>query len=92
MTTLEISRLMVNFENAHGHEHRIQGITSRAVRTFAERVERRLSISNGVPSSFSLAAIGAPAVSLDLNRTSDEHAATQIAGAWFEALAMHLKV
>jgi hypothetical protein len=91
MTKLEISRLVVNFENAHGHEHRIHGIASRAATTFAEQVERRFAIDDGVPRSFSVGALEAPAVSLDLDHTSDAQAARQIASAWCTALAPHLK-
>jgi hypothetical protein len=35
--------------------------------------------------------VSAPTLSLDLRNTSDEQAATQIASAWFEALALHLQ-
>jgi hypothetical protein len=87
---LDISRLVVNFENAHGHEHRIYDITSRAATTFVKQVEARLAISDNVPRSLTLDRLTASAVSLDLNHTGDEQVATQIAGAWLEALAPHL--
>lgn len=89
---LEVSRLVVNFENAHGHEHRIHAIASRAATAFAEHVEPRLAASDSLPRSLDVEALEAPAVSLDLNHTSDEQAARQIADAWFDALALHLKV
>jgi hypothetical protein len=88
---LAISRLVVNFENAHGHEHRIQAIASRAVGAFAEHIASRLIGSGSLFRSTSIEALQAPAVALDLDRTSDEQAARRIAGAWFEALAPHLK-
>jgi hypothetical protein len=88
---LEISRLVVSFENAHGHEHRIHGIAARAAAAFAEHVEPRLAASDSLVRSNDIEVLAAPALAVDLDRTSDEQLARQIAGAWFAAVGPHLK-
>jgi hypothetical protein len=91
MLDFKISLLTLNFENAFGHEHRLQPIALRAATVLAERLGVHYRAAGRSPHSLDLDAIGAPPLSLDLNRTSDEQAARQIAGVWLKALAPHLE-
>jgi hypothetical protein len=91
MLDLNISRLSLSIENSFGHEHRMQSIALRAATVLAEQFSARYGAGGQLPRSVQLNTITAGALSVDLDRTSDEQAASQIAGAWFEALAPHLK-
>jgi hypothetical protein len=91
MLDFQISRLALAFENSSGHEHRMQPIALRAAALLAEQFSARYDAEGQLSRSVYLDAITAPALSIDLDRTSDEQAARQIAGAWLEALAPHLK-
>jgi hypothetical protein len=92
MLDFQISRLALAFENSSGHEHRIQPIALRAATILGERLSERYRTTDRAPRTLHVDAMSAPALSLDLNNTSDEQAAGQIADAWLEALALHLKV
>ena len=90
MLDLKIDRLQIEINDAAGHEHRIGGIAQRAAALFAAQIDLRYGDGRLYPSQ-SVGSFGARPVSLDLSRTSDEHAAQSIAGAWLEALALRLK-
>jgi hypothetical protein len=91
MTDITIGSLQLEISDAAGHQHRIQPIVTRAATVLAGHLSARDQVESRSPRSVYLDAIIAPALSIDLNHTSDEQAARQIAGAWFEALAPHLK-
>ncbi len=92
MADLTISCLALNIDCAAGHGHRIQPIVQRAAAMLAQDLAMLTSAGGRQPPSLRLDNIGAPVLDLDLNRGSDEDAARQIAAAWLEAIAMHLKV
>jgi hypothetical protein len=91
MLDLKIDRLQLEINDAAGHEHRIGGIAQRAAALFAEQIDIRYGDGRSYPSQ-SVGSVGARPVNLDLNRTSDEHAASNIARAWLDALALRLKL
>jgi hypothetical protein len=91
MFGLNISRLILAIENSSGHEHRMQPIALRAATILGERLSERYSAADRALLALHVEAVTAPALNLELDRTSDEQAARQIAGAWLEALALHLK-
>jgi hypothetical protein len=88
---LKISNLALAIENSSGHDHRLQPIALRAATLLAEQFSARYGAGGRLPRSVQLDAITAPALSIDLGRTSDEHAARQIADAWFAAVTPHVK-
>jgi hypothetical protein len=90
MPDITIGSLRLEIADAAGHEHRAHDIALRATKIFATRLGEKCREAAGLPRAVCLDAIMAPALNLDLNRTSDEQAAGQIAGAWLEALAPHL--
>ena len=90
MPDFRIDLLQLNIEDAVGHEHRIQPIAKRAAEILAATLEHRHA-DQASASPLNLNAVTAPALNLDLGHTGDEAAAQQIAGAWFDALALHLK-
>jgi hypothetical protein len=92
MLDLTISCLALNFDCAPGHGHRIQPISQRAASMLAADLAALESGGSRSPGSMHLGQISAPALNLDLNRSSNEQAARQIATAWLEAIALHLKV
>jgi hypothetical protein len=92
MLDLNISRLSLSIENSFGHVHRVQPIALRAATMLTEHISARYHAGGRSPRSVYLDAIIAPMLRLDLNHTSDEQAAAQIAGAWLAALAPHLEV
>jgi hypothetical protein len=87
---LAVSLLSLNITDAHGHEHRMHSIASRATRLFAERLDQHCSQAH--VDDMNLDIVSAPALSLDLGSTTDAEAANEIAAAWMEALAIHLEV
>jgi hypothetical protein len=91
MFDLNVSRLALAFQNCTGHEHRIQPIAVRAATILSERLSELYPAADPTPRTRHIDVVSAPTLSLDLRNTSDEQAATQIAGAWFEALALHLQ-
>jgi hypothetical protein len=91
MPDLTIALLQLHIEGATGHEHRVQPIARRAATVLGEHLSAWYGAASQLRPSVRLEAITAPALSVDLNHTSDEQAARQIAGAWLEALALHLK-
>ena len=92
MFDLRIACLRLNIDNADGHEHRVHPIALRAASLFAERLAQRLSLAGGMPVEQTIDELGAPPLSLDLSRMSDEEASEVLAGAWIEALALQLEV
>jgi hypothetical protein len=92
MTELSIQKLHVQIENVAGHEHRVQPITVHAAAIFAERLSERWADGGRAPDSESMDNLSAPPVSLNLNAMSDEQAASAIANAWLEVLALRLKL
>jgi hypothetical protein len=92
MLDFQISRLALAFENSFGQEHRMRPIALRATTILGEQLSARYYEEGRLPRSMHVDAIRAPALTFDLDRTSDEQAARRIAGAWFEALTPHLKV
>jgi hypothetical protein len=88
---LIIERLLVEIRDIAGHEHRIGGIAQRAAALFAEEIQVRYGDAASYPGR-SVERLSAPAVSLDLNRTSDEKAACTVAAAWLEAMELNLRV
>jgi hypothetical protein len=85
-----IGRLGLNLDNAAGHEHRIRRISARAAAIFAGRIDETLT-AHSLESS-TMDHLSAPPVSLNLNRMSNEEAASAIAGAWMEAVSRRLKL
>jgi hypothetical protein len=88
---LEIGSLSVGFDNARGHEHRIQPIVQRAGALLAQRLDRKYGESGLPATARDSRALAGTSVPLNLSRTSDEQAASAIASAWLEAIAMHME-
>ena len=86
---LQIDRLLINVTNAAGHEHRVRGITSRAISLLAEGWETRLRAE---PGSRAVRSIAPKQVDLTLGRMGDEEAARLLADAMLETLALELGV
>jgi hypothetical protein len=91
MSDVTIGILQLQVVNASGHEHRMQGIASRAARIFSERLSERFQMSDGVARNLHVEAVTAPALDLDLNRLSDHEAAEQIAIAWLCTQSLHFQ-
>jgi len=91
MFDLNVSRLALSVANCAGHEHRLRPIAARAAAILGERLSGFQPSSDPAPRKLQVDAVIAPRLSLDLNKTSDEQVAKQIAGAWFEAVARHLE-
>jgi hypothetical protein len=91
MFGLNIDLLSLSVENAAGHEHRIQPIAARAAALFAERLVDCWRDNRGPPKVAAVDSIAASTVSLNLAGMSDQEAASRIANAWLEALALKLK-
>jgi len=87
---LNLSLLSLAVENCVGHEHRIQPIVLRAATIFADRFGARYGTRDTMQQRHVSA--DTPSLNFDLDHMSDEQAAGQIADAWLEALAIHLKV
>ena len=83
MLDVKIGCLRIEMEGAAGHEHRVRPIASRAAQILAQRLQEQTG-------SYSLEGMQAPAVSLDLNSSTDEDAARAIANSWLQAVAMRL--
>jgi hypothetical protein len=92
MVDLTIGSLQLQVQNAAGHEHRMHGIAQRAAAIFGERLGERHRMADGLPRNLHLDAATAPALELDLNHTSDDEAASQVASAWLDAHALRLGV
>ena len=91
MANLNIELLRLTINDAFGHEHRIQPIARRAATMFAERIEQRRTSGARMPRSATFDVVNAAALHIDLRSTSDEQAASYIAGVWLDALALHLE-
>lgn len=91
MLNWNIDHLRLEIIDASGHEHRISGIAKRATELLGERIDI-LYGNQRASASRQIGAISAQPVRLDLNRTTDEHAAHSIADAWMAAVAVRLKV
>jgi hypothetical protein len=91
MVEVNIQSLHVQMDNVAGHEHRIQPIVARAAALFTERLHERWANGRQAPDSDSIESLSAPPVSLNLGSMSNEQAASQIATAWLEALALKLQ-
>jgi hypothetical protein len=87
-----IECLRLEIGDAAGYEHRIQPIAQRAAEVLAARLEQQEVASGAGRGSAEIESVSAPALSLDLSRTTDEQAANDIAAAWLNALAIHLEV
>jgi len=92
MLDLKIELLELNFENAAGQEHRIQPIAARAASILAERLDESWAEGKWEADALHMESLSAPPLSLNLHQASDEEAATEIARAWLDALAIHLEV
>jgi len=88
---LNLSLLSLAVESCVGHEHRIQPIVLRAATIFADRFGARYGTRDTMQQRH-VSAVHTPSLNFDLDHMSDEQAAGQIADAWLEALAIHLKV
>jgi hypothetical protein len=88
---VRIELLALNIGDASGHEHRIQPIARRAAELLAENLEQQAG-SDGGRGAVEIGNASTTAVFLDLNQTSDQQAAEEIARAWLDALAIHLEV
>jgi hypothetical protein len=86
MLDLNINRLNLNIADAAGQEHRIRPITMRAVAILADRLEERWAAGGWEPNGRPLDSLSVPPIGLDLNRMSDEQAASAIANALLKAL------
>jgi len=91
MPDMNIDQLSLNIKDAAGHEHRIHGITARAATLFAQRLQERWANNSGPEGTATLDSIAALPVSFDLTGISDQEAASKIANAWLETLALNLK-
>jgi hypothetical protein len=91
MLDLKIDLHTMNVTNAAGHEHRIRPIAARAAALFAERLEESYAKNGGARGAAAIDNIAAPPLDLHLGGMSDEEAASKIANAWLEALALKLK-
>jgi hypothetical protein len=91
MADVHIHDLKLTIRDAQGHEHRIRPIAQRAAEVLAAKLEQQAASGAG-RESVEVEGVSAPAVSLDLNQSTDEHAANEIAAAWLDALAIHLEV
>lgn len=92
MLDLTIERLHLQVENAAGQEHRIRPITNRAVTILAERLGERWAIGERIPDMKNIESLSIPPMSFNLNRMSDEQAATSIANAMLEVLNLKLEI
>jgi len=85
---LQIDLLKLNIVTALEQQHRIQPIALRAATILAERIEQHLA-AGAAPRAID--AMVAPALTVDMNRTSDNDAADSIADALFTALLLKLE-
>jgi hypothetical protein len=86
MLDLKIDRLELKINNAAGHEHRIGPIAERAAALLAEHID--ILYHDGRAHLEGAGTITARPIDVDLNRTSDEHAARVIADGWLDALRL----
>ncbi len=87
---LQIDLLKLNIVTALGQQHRIQPIALLAATILAERIEQHLGADAGAAPR-TIDAMVAPALTIDMNRTSDTDAASNIADALFAALLPNLE-
>jgi hypothetical protein len=87
---LRIELLNLDISDAAGHEHRIQPIAQRTADVLASLLEEQASGAGR--ESAEIESVSAPAVSLDLGRTTDQQAANEIAAACLDALAVLLEI
>jgi hypothetical protein len=85
---LRIDLLRLNLMSGAGHEHRIEPIALRAATLLAERLAARCAAGAHMEPQ-AIDAVAAPAVSIDMARTSDSEAAGHIADAWLAAFLLH---
>jgi hypothetical protein len=88
---LRIDLMKLNVLADLGQEHRIHPIALRAASLLAERLQARYA-AGARAATQGVDAVAAPAVSIDMGRTSDSEAAGRIADALFAALLPHLEV
>lgn len=92
MLDLKIDRLNLNIEDATGHEHRIQPITSRAFGILADRLGERWATGQRMPNTKNIEKLSVPPINLSLNQMSDEQAANYIANVVLEAFALKIGI
>jgi hypothetical protein len=88
MGNLKIGQLQLSIHNAQDHAHRLGPVASVAAGLFAERVQAH---NKWPPGDHSIDSLSAAPMTLDFGALTDHDAATQIAGAWFDALITHFK-
>ena len=86
MSDLKIESLHFNLSDAGGHEHRVEGITRRAIDLMTERLPMPLAYA------MYLESLAVLPIRLRLEAMSDEEAADRIANAIVDALILKLSV
>ncbi len=92
MVEVRIQVLGANLRNASGNEHRIGPIANRAAAIFAQQLHERLRNTAKSMGSVSVESLTAAPLDLQLGTMSDERAASAIASAWLEDVALKLRV
>jgi hypothetical protein len=87
MPEWEIDRLSLEVWNAHGHEHRVQGIAARAAALIGERLVTDGRTRPGVWSA-RIPAVALQPVAVDLSGSGDEACALLVAEAVTAAIRM----
>ena len=85
---LQIDLLRLHLMSGAGHEHRIEPIALLAATLLAERLAAHCAAGVHMEPQ-TIEAVTAPAVSIDMARTSDADAAGHIADAWLAAFLLH---
>jgi hypothetical protein len=91
LSDLNIDSLSLTISNIEGHEHRIRPIAARAAAIFAERLEHFCAEAAWLSGSRNMSGASALPVNVDLRTTTDEHAASSVANAWLQAVALRLR-
>ena len=92
MLELKIDLVNLNIANAAGHEHRVRNITSRAMALLAEGLDERAGAASLMPGVWRVNDLTLRPVNLNLGGMSDEQAASALASALLEALALKLEI
>jgi hypothetical protein len=87
---LNIDQLRLNIDNAAGHERRVRPIVTRALELAAERLSVRAAEGRPRPPHEAVGRVDVAPVRVALGRMTDEQAASAIADALLEELALHL--
>jgi hypothetical protein len=89
---LEIGELKLTFEGATGQQHRVPGISHRAIAILEEVVNQNLQQLELAAGGRRLAVVTTQPVQMDLSRSGDEQVARLVAQAIYGALIEQLRV